>query len=115
MIFKYSQLEDFFLVIKGQYPITTLRDWDGSNSIILRHDVDLSIESALALAIIEKKHDIYSTFFILTSGITYNPLYSKNQDMLRQICEMGFEIGLHFDPSVYESNEISYLKKKMDQ
>jgi len=115
MIFKYSELRRFLRHIKQIYLITSLDKWDGSNAIILRHDVDFNIESAYKLALIEKEIGITSTFFIMTTAHTYNPMSIKNRKMLVEMVKLGFEIGLHFDSSVYGNINIDKMKNKVDE
>ena len=112
MIFSYKQYSDFLKHLKSKGKITTLRDWDGGKSFILRHDVDLDIELAYDLAKIEADHDIFSSFFFLTSGNTYNVLVKKNSDMLKDMSKMGHEVGLHFDPTIYAENKMNEAVKK---
>lgn len=94
--------------------VVPLKDWDYSNAIILRHDVDLDIMAAHRLALIEKENGVRSTFFILTTCMTYNPLSAENRGMLSEMSEWGFEIGLHFDPMLYAGCGREQLKEKVD-
>ena len=100
-IFKYSELASFLRHTGERFMVTSLGKWDGSNAIILRHDVDFQVERAYDLALLEKDCNVTSTFFFLTTCHSYNPMSALNRSMIRRITEMGFEVGLHFDPSVY--------------
>jgi len=115
VIFKYSELEKFFKFIKERYTVTNLGDWDGSNSIILRHDVDFDIKAAYDLAKLEKDNEIKSTFFLMVTSYTYNPLSVENRSMIASINEWGFEIGLHFDPSIYGHINDAQLETKLNE
>ncbi len=81
--------------------------------LILRHDVDWSIEDAYKFFIIERENKIKSTYYFRASSPTYN-LYSKeNKKILREIDSSGFEVGLHFDKSIYKKNILdNFLKEK---
>ena len=81
-------------------------------NIILRHDIDLSLEYAFKMAKIEAEESIYSTYYIMVDGQFYNPLEPQNINYLKQIKEMGHEIGLHFDSSNYSniSHQIEILE-----
>jgi len=114
MIFKYSQYIKFLRHIKEQYRVIPLRDWNGGNAIILRHDIDLDIEPAGRLAKIEKEHGIRSTYFVMISGNTYNAHASANRRILNEIGGEGFEIGLHFDPTIYGKISKDELQEKVD-
>lgn len=69
--------------------------------LILRHDVDTSIPQALEMARIEKNIGLRSTYFILVSSNHYNVLEGENALMIKQISNLGHEIGLHYDVSQY--------------
>ena len=47
-----------------------------------------------------------STFFVLLTSDFYNPASQKSLALLRQLQEMGHEIGLHFDEVAYADTEI---------
>ena len=113
--FKYEELKEFLYYMKSISKVTSLANWDGSNGIILRHDVDFDIRAAYKLSLIEKECGVESTFFIMATCHTYNPLSLTNRKMLSEMLNNGFEIGLHFDPTVYGSNiSVSELKSKVD-
>ncbi|MFO7618473.1 MAG: hypothetical protein R6W91_02275, partial [Thermoplasmata archaeon] len=111
--FTYRAYERFIEHAKDIAPIYSLRGWEGGNGIILRHDVDLDIRSARALSKLEKKLNVLSTYFIMASNYYYNPLFPGNSNILREIASDGFEIGLHFDPSIYGNIKPGELLKKV--
>ncbi|MDY0276973.1 MAG: hypothetical protein RBQ97_02705 [Acholeplasma sp.] len=79
--------------------------------IIIRHDVDVSIEKALILARIEHDLNISSTFFFLVSTNFYNVLSSDSKSKLSEIASYGHEIGLHFDETQYNiQNEEEFYR-----
>ena len=100
-MFTYQGVENFLRRAKDQIEIFPLRDWIGQSGMILRHDVDLDIQPAWKLAQVEQRIDVKSTFFILVTCETYNASSSSSRKMLREMRSEGFEIGLHFDPSIY--------------
>lgn len=69
--------------------------------LVLRHDIDVSLESALKMAEIEHDTGVRSTYFVLLSSNHYNSFEGRNARMIRQISEFGHEIGLHYDVSQY--------------
>lgn len=69
--------------------------------LILRHDVDVSLSSALKMAEIEHNLGIASTYFVLLSSEHYNPFNGRNVKIIRRISELGHEIGLHYDIEQY--------------
>ena len=73
--------------------------------LILRHDIDVSIEATLAIAEIERDLGVGASYFVrLRSGL-YNPFEPANRDALLRLRVMGHEVGLHFDASLYGEDE----------
>jgi hypothetical protein len=113
-LFRYEELKEFLQYMKRISKVTSLANWDGSNAIILRHDVDLDVRAAYILSLIEKECGVVSTFFIMATCHTYNPLSLANRKMLSKMANNGFEIGLHFDPTIYGNISVNELKSKVD-
>lgn len=111
--FTYKELEDFLSYAKKIAPIIPLRMINSKTGIILRHDVDFDIYQAYKLSKIEKRLGITSTFFIMTTCHTYNPLSPLNRKLLSEMIKDGFEIGLHFDPTVYGNISFDDLRDKV--
>lgn len=70
--------------------------------VILRHDVDVDLQSAVKLAEIEAELQVSSTFFILCSSELYNVNSLSGRIALRRLVQLGHQIGVHFDPSIYD-------------
>ncbi len=71
--------------------------------IILRHDVDLSVHRALALAKLEKKQNVRSTYFLRLRSEFYNIFEKSVLSKVHDIIKLGHSVGLHFDSSFYEN------------
>ncbi|MEA1931142.1 MAG: hypothetical protein U9O06_06300 [Euryarchaeota archaeon] len=69
--------------------------------ILLRHDVDLSIDRALAMAERERALGIRSTYCFLLSAPAYDLTRPQNVRVLQRISKLGHEIALHFDTHTY--------------
>lgn len=76
---------------------------DYSKCVILRHDIDNSIDKSVAMAEIEARLGVKSTYFVLLTSDFYNVASKKNLEGLRKIQKLGHEIGLHFDEMAYET------------
>lgn len=112
--FKFKNLLNLFEKL-STYKTSCVRDWNGENCIVVRHDIDISIKKALYFARMESCHKkINSTYFVMTTAPTYNISSKENRSCLREIFDMGFEIGLHFDPSIYENADAKYIEKIAD-
>lgn len=79
--------------------------------ILLRHDVDMSVHEALDLARIENKLGIKATYFLLFHSDFYNLLEKEIVDLVREIIDLGHEIGLHFDSHFYEIDKEEQLEE----
>lgn len=65
--------------------------------LILRHDVDGSLESALRMAKIDHDLGIKSTYTVLFSHKLYNIFEKDSFNVLQKILMLGHEIGVHYD------------------
>lgn len=64
--------------------------------IVVRHDIEFSVEKALPMAEIEASEGLKATYFVQIGNSSYNALDDGNRDALREIRSMGHDIGLHF-------------------
>ena len=84
---------------------------DFENFVIWRHDVDISMHRALALAKIEARKGIKSTFFVLITSENYSLFEKDIRNILIEISELGHSIGLHFDANYYDISNKEDLEK----
>jgi hypothetical protein len=75
-----------------------------ARDLVLRHDVDMTIEAARDLARLEKQIGVTSAYFVLLRSELYNPQTPENTEMLSEILSLGHTIGLHFDAALYPDN-----------
>jgi hypothetical protein len=99
-IFSEVGIKAFFRHLAENYQTFTLKQWNGQSGAILRQDVDLSLEMAECFMEWQKECGLRSTFFVLLTQPTYNPFSASNRNILRRMVREGFEVGLHFDPTV---------------
>lgn len=71
--------------------------------VLLRHDVDFSVERALPLARIEAELGLVSTFFVLPHG-RENLFGAPALPLLREILGLGHRLGLHYDLAFYAAS-----------
>lgn len=64
--------------------------------ILMRHDVEYSVERAYALSKVERSMDFTSTYFFQWTNNSYNILSRRNMDRIKDMHERGHNIGLHF-------------------
>ena len=73
-------------------------------TVILRHDIDYSVEKALEFAKIENKLGVKSTYFVLISSPFYNAISQDVTSKIKNISVLGHDIGLHFDELNYDKS-----------
>lgn len=83
------------------------------HELILRHDVDVDLESAYKLALIENRHKIRATYFVLIRSPFYNIFDRSNSDLIKGILDMGHQIGLHFDEAYYGVSDAECIIKNV--
>lgn len=108
MKFTYDSYEKLLDLIKeNEYICCGYKDWsENEKSVILRHDIDNSIECAYNFSKIEYNKGVKSTYFVLLNTYFYNVALKENRKCLKEIYDMGHTIGLHFDETMYESENI---------
>ena len=63
--------------------------------LLLRHDVDLSLDAALVLAEVEAEEGAWSTWFLMTRSVFYNLASSEGERALARLHELGHRVGHH--------------------
>jgi hypothetical protein len=69
--------------------------------VLMRHDVEFSLPSALRIAELDHEAGIRSTFFLLFSS-DYNLFEPESAALVRRILDLGHDVGLHYDLLAYE-------------
>ncbi len=72
--------------------------------VLLRHDVDQSLQAAAIIAEAEHELSISSTYFLLLRTEMYNVLSPDGRDAIAAILYHGHQVGLHFDPTAYDDD-----------
>ena len=66
-----------------------------AGAILLRHDVDLSLEAALRLAEVESEEGVWSTWFLMTRSVFYNLASSEGDRTIARLRELGHRVAHH--------------------
>ena len=94
--------------------------------LLLRHDVDLSLDAALTLAGLEAEAGVQATYFLMTQSIFYNLASPEGEHALRRLRELGHRVGLHavyprlelddrFDPVVaWHNPDPEFMREPLD-
>jgi hypothetical protein len=94
--------------------------------LLLRHDVDLSLDAALRMAELEAEEGTPATYFLMTESVFYNVASSEGRATLERLRELGHRVGLHavwpnarlderFDPVVaWHNPDPEYMTAPID-
>jgi hypothetical protein len=94
--------------------------------VILRHDVDLSLAGALAIAEIEADEGAWSTWFLMTRSVFYNLASAEGEAAIVRLRELGHRVAHHavwphvdldarFDPVVaWHNPDPEYMRARID-
>lgn len=102
--FSFKHYFEVLKYAKKNYLLGTISEFSRIKTkkkfILLRHDVDFSLDHALVFAQKEAKEKIFSTYFILLSSPFYNALSDDGIEKIQKISRLGHEIGLHYDTNI---------------
>jgi len=94
--------------------------------VILRHDVDLSLDAALALAELEAGAGAWSTWFLMTRSVFYNLASADGERAVTRLRELGHRVAHHavwpdvdlddrFEPVVaWHNPDPEYMREPID-
>jgi hypothetical protein len=79
----------------GGYRFAFFEGEPREGDLLLRHDVDLSLEAALRLAELEAGAGARATYFLMTESVFYNLASEEGEHALARLRELGHRVGLH--------------------
>ena len=97
-----------------------------AGDLLLRHDVDLSLDAAIRLAELEAEAGVPATYFLMTRSVFYNLDSRDGERALERLRELGHRVGLHavwphaerderFDPVVaWHNPDPEYMHAPVD-
>ncbi len=121
--FTYNNYRTLVNTLKKDYSFTCFSKVKFSNEpiekkVLLRHDVDVSLERALEMAEIEYELGVPAIYFLYLRSPFYNIFSGNEEKIIRRIIKLQHYIGLHFDFAKYENlaiSEMSYqIKREVD-
>ena len=95
-------------------------------TVILRHDVDLSLDAALAMAELEAEAGASATYFLMTRSEFYNLDAPSGAGAVERLRVLGHRVGLHavwphvdrdvrFDPVLaWHNPDPGYMREPVD-
>ncbi len=100
--FTYRWYRQFLKELRSAgYEVGTVADGVADGRVVLRHDVDLSLDAAVAMARIEANLGVSATYCVLLSSPLYNAHTGASKDAIAEIESLGHEIALHFSTHEY--------------
>jgi len=79
----------------GGYRFAFFEGEPRDGDLLLRHDVDLSLDAALRLAELEADAGARATYFLMTESVFYNLASHEGEHALARLRELGHRVGLH--------------------
>jgi hypothetical protein len=79
----------------GGYRWATFDTEPTRGDVLLRHDVDLSLEAALEMAQLEQSLGVRATYFLMTESVFYNLDSELGRATLLALRDLGHAVGLH--------------------
>ena len=107
----YRQLVS--LVLASYLPVNYRSLPWGKRFVLWRHDCDYSLNRALVLAGIEAEMGLRSTFFVNPHCEFYNLLESSQIALVKELIQLGHDVGLHFDAAFYATASEDELHKQV--
>jgi hypothetical protein len=110
----------------GGYRFASFEEPPGPGDLLLRHDVDLSLDAALRMAELEAEEGASATYFLMTESVFYNLASKDGVTAIARLRELGHRVGLHavhprvvlderFDPVVaWHNPEPDYMTKPIE-
>lgn len=96
----------------SSYQCVTVEDYAFNNRrgkvIVIKHDIETNVHAALDLAKIEAKHGLRCTYYFQRN------LLNGNEDLIKEIKDMGHEIAYHYDVLDEAQGDFSLAIKKFE-
>jgi hypothetical protein len=79
----------------GGYRFAAFEGPPREGDLLLRHDVDLSLDAALRLAELESEHGAAATYFLMHRSVFYNLASEEGERAIARLRELGHRLGHH--------------------
>jgi hypothetical protein len=100
--FTYGFYAKLLQACAGHYAILPLREFlapaDGAPPrVYLRHDIDICLQAAVAMAEQEAEVGLCSTYMVIPTSLLYSVRSREGRRSIQRIQQLGHEIAIHFD------------------
>lgn len=108
--FSYAFYRQLLHAILARFSVRPLKAFCTPESplppiVFLRHDVDISLVPALAMAEVEAQLGIVATYMVIPDSPLYDIRQPRERHCLQRIVALGHELALHFDSHLVFSND----------
>jgi hypothetical protein len=79
----------------GGYRFARFGEGPEAGDLFLRHDIDLSLEAALAMAELEAELGVHATYLLMTESVFYNLASPEGAVAIARLRQLGHAVGLH--------------------
>ena len=110
----------------GGYTFAFFDEPPAKGTVLLRHDVDLSLDAALRVAELEAETEAAATYFLMTRSEFYNLDSPSGDATIARLRELGHRVGQHavwphvdrddrFDPVLaWHNPDPDYMREPVD-
>lgn len=98
--FTFDYFKNFLnYALESNYSISSFEKYnkESQKTIILRHDIDYTLNGVLDIAHLENKAGVSATYFFRVHAHEYNLFNPHVYNLLLTLQNLGHEIGLHFE------------------
>jgi hypothetical protein len=104
----YQRLTD--LAMRRYRLVPVIESAHEPGEAVWRHDVDLSPQAARAFGRIEAALGVRATYYFNVRSDFYHVLEPAIASIVRELAQLGHEIGLHFDASARDLPDVAALE-----
>jgi hypothetical protein len=79
----------------GGYRFAPFGEGPEPGDLFLRHDIDLSLEAAIAMAELEAELGVQTTYLLMTESVFYNLASAEGVAAVERLRGLGHSVGLH--------------------
>ncbi len=80
---------------RGGYRFARFGEPPARGDLLIRHDVDLSLDAALEMAELEAEESAPATYLLMTRSVFYNLASREGDAAIARLRELGHAVGLH--------------------
>lgn len=95
--FTYDFLRELLALARERGDVRPLADGVEAPGVVVRHDIDLSLERAVAVGAVEAEVGVRATFLVMVDSPLYDLDSAAARAALAELRDQGHHVGLHMD------------------